>query len=79
MLSTLHAYSEGASSLPRLVEDMELLLLSLSGTDKGLEDKVRGAMPKPDAKASDAKRAVSKLRGVVEDALKRHEREQPGA
>ncbi|HEX5370877.1 MAG TPA: hypothetical protein VFY10_15835 [Dehalococcoidia bacterium] len=77
MLSTLRSYSEGASSLPRLVEDIDLLLLSLSGADGGFEAKVRAALPAPDTKSSSAKRAVSKLMRLVEDAIKRHEREQP--
>jgi hypothetical protein len=79
MLSTLRSYADGASSLPRLVEDLDLLLLSLSGAGQGFEQKVRETMPRPDAKASDAKRAVSRLTRIVEDAIKRHEREQPGA
>ena len=79
MLSTLRSYDEGASSLPRLVEDIDLLLLSLSGADDGFEAKVRAALPAAGAKPSDARRAVSKLSGIVEDAIKRHERELPGA
>ena len=78
MLSTLRSYNEGASSLPRLIEDIDLLLLSLSGADHGFEAKVRTVLPAADAKPSDAKRAVSKLTAIVEDAIKRHEREQPG-
>jgi hypothetical protein len=78
MLSTLRSYSNGASSLPRLIEDIDLLLLTLSGADRVFEAKVRDALPSPDAKASDARRAVSKLTSVVEDAIKRHERELPG-
>jgi hypothetical protein len=79
MLSTLRAYQDGASTLPRLSEDLDLLLLSLSGVDGDFEARIRAELPSPEANRSDASRAVSRLTKLVEAAIERHAREQPRA
>jgi hypothetical protein len=79
MLSTLRSYQNGASSLPRLHEDIDLLLLSLSGSDRDFETRVREALPDPEANPNDTRRGIVRLTSLVEDAIQRHERDQQRA
>jgi len=95
MLSTLRSYEAGNSTLPRLIEDLEELLLSLSDENPAwreqfktawsvLEERYtllleRGEDDVDPASTTTTNQAVRRLTDLVEAELGRREREQPGA
>jgi hypothetical protein len=95
MSSTLSAYESGNSTLPRLIEDLEELLLSLSDENPEwreqfktawsvLEERYtllleRGEDDVDAASTNTTNQAVQRLTDLVESEITRREREQPGA
>lgn len=95
MRSTLQAYESGSSPLPRTIEDLEELLLSLSDDNPEwreqfrtawsvLEERYtllleRGQDDVDPASTSMTGQAVQRLTDLVESEITRREREQPGA
>ena len=95
MLSTLRSYEAGNSTLPRLIEDLEELLLSLSDANPEwreqfktawsvLEERYtllleRGEDDVDAASANVPAQAVQRLTQLVESEIARRERDQPKA
>jgi hypothetical protein len=95
MRSTLQSYESGNSTLPRLIEDLEELLLSLSDENADWRSQFRAAWSvleerytlllergQDDVDASSTAttgQAVQRLTDLVEGEIARREREQPGA
>ena len=95
MLSTLSSYREGNSSLPRLIEDLEELLLSLSDENPEWKDQFRTAWTvleerytlllergEEDVDAASTNmptQAVQRLTDLVESEIARREGEQSNA
>jgi hypothetical protein len=94
MRSTLSSYDSGNSTLPRLIEDLEELLLSLSDENAEwreqfhrawsvLEERYtllleRGQDDVDAASTTATSQAVQRLTDLVEGEIARREREQPG-
>jgi hypothetical protein len=74
MLSALRAYEEGASNLPRLLEDIDELLLMLS--DDNPKWKQRFVATRT-IFAKNPKKGASELKKLLEAEIKRRERELP--
>ena len=95
MRSTLQAYESGSSPLPRTIEDLEELLLSLSEDNPEWREQFRTAWSvleerytlllergQDDVDAGSTSmtgQAVQRLTDLVESEITRREREQPGA
>jgi hypothetical protein len=94
MLSTLRSYTAGNSSLPRLIEDLEELLLSLSDENpvwrkqfktawSVLEERytllLERGQTDVEAGSTATGQAIQRLTDLVEDEIARRERAQPGA
>ena len=95
MRSTLQAYESGSSPLPRTIEDLEELLLSLSDDNPEWREQFRTAWSvleerytlllergQDDVDAGSTSmtgQAVQRLTDLVESEITRREREQPGA
>jgi|SRR5690606_16782117 len=95
MRSTLLAYESGSSSLPRLIEDLEELLLSLSDENPDWRDQFRKAWSvleerytlllergQDDVDAASTAmtgQAVQRLKDLVDGEIARRERDHPGA
>ena len=95
MRSTLQSYESGNSSLPRLIEDLEELLLSISDENTEWREQFRTAWSvleerytlllergQDDVDAASTTmttQAVQRLTDLVENEIARREREQPGA
>jgi hypothetical protein len=93
MLSTLRSYESGNSTLPRLVEDLEELLLSMSDENPEwreqfhkawsvLEERYtllleRGQDDVDAASTNTPSQAVQRLTALVESEIQRRERGQP--
>jgi hypothetical protein len=94
MRSTLQSYDAGSSSLPRLIEDLEELLLSLSDENSEwreqfhtawsvLEERYtvlleRGQDDVDAGSTTMTSQAVQRLTELVDGEIARREREQPG-
>jgi hypothetical protein len=95
MQSTIRSYESGSSTLPRLIEDLEELLLSISESNPDwreqfhaawsvLEERYtllleRDADDVDEASTTYTAQAVQRLNDLVSREIERHEREQPGA
>ena len=95
MLSTLNAYESGNSGLPRLIEDLEELLLSLSDENPAWHEQFKTAWSvleerytlllergQDDVDAGSSAmtgQAVQRLTELVASEIERREREQPDA
>jgi hypothetical protein len=95
MQSTLSSYESGNSTLPRLIEDLEELLLSLSDENPEwreqfrtawsvLEERYtllleRGQDDVDEASTTTTSQAVQRLNDLVAAEIERRRRDQPGA
>jgi hypothetical protein len=95
MRSTLHSYAAGNSTLPRLIEDLEELLLSLSDGEPAWQEQFKAAWSVLEerytlllergqddvdaASTSTTSQAVQRLTDLVESEIVRREQERPNA
>ncbi len=95
MLSTIRSYEAGNSTLPRLSEDLEELLLSLSDANREWREQFRAAWSVLEerytlllergeddvdpASTTMPAQAVQRLTDLVESEIARRERDQPNA